>query len=252
MNELRRMAYLEALGVDSYVSRRQLPGAALTRRLLIHVTSKEPPVLKEGAGGSVLLEAGTTSKKTTRPDASSWPEVAPRVRAQTPVPAPAPDPAQGVAPVPRFSLITIVAGDWLWLEEITDMPLATEQVQLVQSMARALLRGSGDGRENVASADARVATKPEVGQFDWPMHTNRQLDLSEDAARASVVAFISRTLEKHGCRGVVLLGQSTARRVPLSELRMRAAHTASSAEILARPALKRQVWLDLQSLLGDS
>ena len=35
MNELRRMAYLDALGIDSYVSRSQLPGAALTRRLAI-------------------------------------------------------------------------------------------------------------------------------------------------------------------------------------------------------------------------
>ena len=35
MNELRRMAYLDAMGVDAYVSRGQLAGAALTRRLVI-------------------------------------------------------------------------------------------------------------------------------------------------------------------------------------------------------------------------
>ena len=40
MHELRRMAYLDALGVDSYVSRAQLPGAAATRRLAIVTASK--------------------------------------------------------------------------------------------------------------------------------------------------------------------------------------------------------------------
>ena len=35
MNELKRRAYLDALGIDTYVSRGQLGGAAPTRRLAI-------------------------------------------------------------------------------------------------------------------------------------------------------------------------------------------------------------------------
>ena len=50
MNELRRMAYLDALGIDSYVSRTQLPGAAVTRRLAILVTPAKAPVEKHSVG----------------------------------------------------------------------------------------------------------------------------------------------------------------------------------------------------------
>jgi hypothetical protein len=50
MNELRRMAYLNALGVDCYVSRTQLPGAAVTRRLAIVGTSWQI-ACRAGAGG---------------------------------------------------------------------------------------------------------------------------------------------------------------------------------------------------------
>ena len=35
MNEIRRMAYLDAMGIDAYVSRAHLPGAAVTQRLVI-------------------------------------------------------------------------------------------------------------------------------------------------------------------------------------------------------------------------
>ena len=52
MNELRRTAYLDALGIDSYVSRKQLPGAALTRRLaLAPAAGAVVPVLAGNASG---------------------------------------------------------------------------------------------------------------------------------------------------------------------------------------------------------
>lgn len=252
MNELRRMAYLEAMGVDSYVSRRQLPGAAVTRRLVIVPTRLAPPAAQQGAGSEAKQALATAAPTPLRPDLGSRPDVTPRTRAGTKDAAPGPEPAQAAEPVPQFSLSAIVAGDWLWLEELAGMPLTTEQVQLVQSMAAALLRRRGGGSENAASAVGAPAAKPEVTQFDWPIHTNRQLDLGEQAARASVAAFVSRRLEQRGCRGVVLLGQSTAQRVPVSELMIPAVRTASTVAILARPTLKRQVWQDLQPLLGDS
>jgi hypothetical protein len=157
-------------------------------------------------------------------------------------------PEQGAEPAPRFSLATIVAGDWLWLEILEDLPLATEQVQLVLSMAKALRRAATGADQDSAPAHS---TKPDVAQFDWPLHTNRQLDLGEQAARASVAAFVNRRLEQHGCRGVILLGRPAVQRVPLEGLATRAIETASSMEILAHPARKAQVWLDLQPLLCD-
>jgi len=230
MNELRRMAYLDALGIDSYVSRTQLPGAAVTRRLAI-------------AAARTAAAPGVASD-------------APGVRV-TPAPAPqqASPPLTGESlqrgtAAPRFSLVAIIAGDWLWLEELADMPLTTEQVQLVQSMAQALILHCDSSTEAVTTATPPDVARPLVEQFDWPLHTNHQLDLGAEAAQASVAGFVGRRLEQHGCRGLVLLGQSCAMRVPLQELKIHTVSTASSAQILAQPTLKRRVWHDLLPLVS--
>ncbi|MCB1706709.1 MAG: hypothetical protein KDI17_17730 [Halioglobus sp.] len=248
MNELRRMAYLDALGIDSYVSRRQLPGAAVTRRLAIVRTSAvavPPAVSVDGSSADTVAGASPVSALRAglaQPDAASTARadraVAETVQAQ---------PARADEPVPRFTLSAIVAGDWLWVEELHGMPLTTDQVRLVQAMAHALRLSVGGHSEGAAAGAPQ--SRPEVKQFEWPMHTNRQLDLGEEAARTAVVAFVSRWLEESRCRGLVLLGQACAGRVPLSQISVPVVSTVSSAEILASPALKRRVWRDLQAFL---
>jgi len=238
MNELRRMAYLDALGVDAYVSRRQLPGAAETRRLAVARpgpgqpaprTSPQPP--------SRPLAQGEL------PAAPVTPSVAPRAARVAGAAAPGADRTSASdALIPRFSLSTIVAGEWLWLEELGEMPLTVAQVQLVDAMARALSRASPSG--------AAPPGKPDTAQFDWPIHTNRQLALDEEASRAAVAGFVRRRLEQFGCAGLVLLGQACRARVPAAELDVQVVHTASTAEMLARPGLKPQVWRDLLPLLN--
>jgi hypothetical protein len=167
--------------------------------------------------------------------------------------APSPDVSPGSEPLPRFSLSVIAAGDWLWLEERDGMPLTTEQVQLVQAMAQALALGGSVGSANPRAAESIQSAKPVIAQFDWPIHNNRQLDQGEDAARTGVAAFVSRRLQEHGCRGLVLLGKSCVKRVPLAELStVTTVCTASSADILANPAIKAQVWRDLQPLRGNA
>lgn len=247
MNELRRMAYLNALGIDCYVSRTQLPGAAVTRRLAIVTTPEKTPArTRVEVGGPAKAASPMPGGGIIRPDfAAAARKVA---TASTPVP----EVLQGSEPVPRFSLSIIAVGDWLWLEERDGMPLATEQVQLVQAMARALLlSGESDSANPRVAADAVQGTKPVIAQFDWPIHNNRQLDLGEDAARTSVAAFVSRKLEEHRCRGLVLLGQPCVQRVPVGEIATVTVSTASSADILANPAIKAQVWRDLRPLRGN-
>ena len=70
MNELRRMAYLDALGVDSYVSRVQLPGAAATRRLAI-VTAPNSQQLSAGVIPEPLLSRSALVAQTARPAKAS-------------------------------------------------------------------------------------------------------------------------------------------------------------------------------------
>ena len=125
MNELRRMAYLEALGIDNYVSRGQLPGAAVTHRLAIAPRPREAAAVPARDAATAVPSVRELATPATRTRTERMPDPPPRS---------APRPAAG----PRFSLVTIVAGDWLWLEDLAGMPLATEQVQLVCAMARAL------------------------------------------------------------------------------------------------------------------
>ena len=242
MNELRRMAYLEAMGIPGYVSRSQLPGAATTRRLT--VVSSRPC---EPAGMPIPTEAiapGPAEIPVPRVDS------VPRTAARAAVSAGLVSPAE----VPHFSLAAVVSGGWLWLEELDGMPLAREQVQLVQAMARALERVTGQASaippDAARPSAARPnAARPEVALFDWPIHNNRQLDQGEDAARAGVAGFVGRKLEQFQCRGLVLLGPACASRLPLERLDgVLVGSTVSSASMLAEPGLKKQAWLDLQSL----
>ncbi len=249
MNELRRMAYLDALQIDCYVSRTQLPGAALTRRLAIVRT----PVEEAGATDTLgALTAPGGALPARQPAGFTRPDFGLDQRPKSAVVEPRREVSRDGEPVPRFSLSAIVAGQWLWLEELDGSALATAQVQLVQAMAQALLRSRGAGTDNTGPVSATSAARPDIAQFDWPLHSNRQLDQGEGAARASVAAFVGRRLEQCGCRGLVLLGQACSRRVSLSQVAVPAVSVASSAEILADPALKRKVWRDLQPLLQAS
>ena len=249
MNELRRMAYLDALGIDSYVSRAQLPGAAVTQRLVIVAQPARTAPEKGGVDLADTVSLDTPRATPASPAAKEGftrPDFGLGVAGPSAAAEPVREQSPANEPPPRFTLSAIIAGEWLWLEELDGMPLTTNQVQLVQSMTLALGRENA-GNNGGAAAAAQVG-RPEVAQFDWPMHNNRQLDQGEEAARASVAAFINRKLEQRGCRGLILLGQACAQRVPLPQLQVATVCTLSSAEILANPMLKRQVWQDLQPL----
>ncbi len=227
MNERSRNAYLDAMGIDTYVARAQLPGAApgLVRPVIPRAPAPASPV----SPTSLLREVIPAPASVTPA----------RVAAEsTPAAMEASDQRRPPDPVARFSLGAVVAGQLLWLEELQDGPLSAQQVQLVQGMARAL--GAGD-------------EKPEVSQFDWPMHNNQQLDLGTSAASAALAGFIGRKLEQQTCRGVVLLGEQCRLRVPLDQLGTATlVATVSTAEMLLEPRCKKQAWRDLQALRGQA
>ena len=227
MNEVSRSAYLEAMGIDTYVARMRLPGAAasLPRAVLPRAPDPAPPamptsLLRDAVPGPAGLTATRDSAVPSQPAMESG------------------DHRPSGGAVTRFSLAAIVAGRLLWLEELQDNPLSAEQVQLVQGMARAL--GAGD-------------EKPEVSRFDWPIHNNQQLDLGESAASAALAGFIGRKLEQQTCLGVVLLGEQCRQRVPCDQLgTATVVNTVSTAEMLLEPLRKRQAWRDLLPLRGQA
>ena len=235
MNELKRLAYLQALGIDGYVSRGQLPGAAVTRRLaIVPARSAAQPVVEQ-------------SRESASPGRRSQTPAIEMPRVETAAAAPV---ATAVEPRPardkqalRFSLAAVTCGGWLWLEELDGEPFSPRQLQLVQSMAEALARLEGISE---AGRGPAADTGPLLTQFDWPMHNNLQLDLGEEAARSSVAAFIQRKLEQGECSGLILLGQGCEARVPLDQLDCaRLVRTLSTARMLREPLLKRQAWQDL-------
>ena len=249
MNELRRLAYLEAMGTDAYISRTQLPGAGFTRRLAI-VRAQPVAELRASQPAAVLPEVAPAAK-----DLPNFPKVETSSSGSTtPVTEVAqPHPSAG-EPLLQFSLAALVAGDWLWLEELPGIPLAREQVQLIQAMATVLSFGSDATQPGAArpSAARPSAAPPQQAQFNWPIHTNQQLDLGPEAARSAVAGFIRRKLEQHGCRGLILLGRACLARVPLDQLECpELVQTVSTADMLKNPALKKQAWLDLRPLVAS-
>jgi len=233
VNELQRLSYLDAMGVDVHVSRGQLPGAAPTRRLALlrqPVGSPSDPVPPASAPEALAGMASLPSLEEAQPRR----------------PAPVGQPARsrpGPVDVPRFSLAAIVAGDWLWLEDLGGAPLAREQVWLVRSMAHALrVKMSAPGERPAGQVQAQVA------QFDWPIHNNQQLDSGIEAAHSAVSGFLGRKFREHGCSAVVLLGHAVTDWVPQEQLPGQVVRTAGTLDMLQRPAIKRDVWLELVKL----
>ena len=243
VNDRQRSTYLDAIGIDRYVSRFQLPGAALSRRPLPVSSGGLAPLADDSAAPAIPLPQGQPESVSSRKPALEMP-LEQRLPARREPPRQAAPAAAEL--MPRFSLATIVAGNWLWVEELEGMPLAREQVQVVQAMANALQR-VGKGPFNGDPTQARQA---DIAQFDWPMHNNQQLDLGADAARAALGSFLTRRLAQDGL-GLVLLGQAAAARVTLGELDCH--HISlphSSADLLARPELKKHAWSVLRTIPG--
>lgn len=236
MNELRRMVYLDALGLDSYVSRGQQPGAAPTRRLALvrspDIAPQQPPEpvpATEVPQGPAALrrEMATPSAGTSRPAIE---RETPRERAAAPS-------------VTRLSISILAAGQWLWLESLGDMPLMQEQVWLVESMANAL------GVAMKHSPSERRPGGPTVMRFDWPMHNNPQLDSGDEAARASLTGFLQRQQQEHAARALILLGESCRGWIESGALEIPCVTTLSTRELLDNPRAKEQAWKDLTALL---
>lgn len=231
--ELKRSEYLSAMGIDSYVSRRPLPGAMESRRMVVLPSrAGEDATSRTEAGPSALKSAGAAGGQAR---GRHGPDSADPVAELT-----LQGSAAASASADRFSLAAIVAGGFLWIEELQDMPLARDQTRLVMAMARALGESGSSGDE----------PGPDITQFNWPIHNNAQLDQGEEAARAALVGFISRKLNQHRCQGLIVLGKACADRIPVEELPPLASGTLpATIDMLRKPHLKKEAWGALSGML---
>ena len=224
MNELNRMRYLQAIGIDTYVSRSQLPGALPTRRLAL-VARQAPSI-----SAPQRQEAPAKSHPGQMPQMDIPERKRPEPKAEAPSVRPVP-----TSPAVRFSLAAIFCGGIAWVESLGERPLAKEQVQLIRAMARAV-HGSAD--------------TPKVAQFDWPVHNNPQLDQGKDAASAALTAFILRHIDEQKCRALVVLGDDATDLFTGAETGgLSRIETCSTVQMIEQPGHKRRVWADLQPLV---
>ena len=226
--ELRRLRYLQALGIPAVVSRYDLPGARPTRRLGLRPGSASRPVAAPAAdsAAAVRRQLRDGPRDTPRDGGGPAPAASP---ATTPVP-----PAAGAAAAVRFSLTAVITGARLWLEDLAGEALAREQVQLMTAIGRAL------DHPQVDRSPARVA------QFDWPLLDNPQLDLGAEEARAALVSFICRQVEDQACRAVVCCGDAARERLQGADLPVPLLQLPGSRELLDAPQRKRELWQTLR------
>lgn len=212
-HELHKLACLDALGLQLLVAKKPLPGAAPSApRLYIAPASAPAP-----------------AAPVPRLDARSKPSSpAPGPRAQ------ATDAQAQDIGVPRFHLAAVVAGGCLWLEPLAGPELEQEPLQLIRAMAFAL---------------GRKQETPQVTRFDWPLHSNRQLDLSAGAAAAALTGFVLRQVQERQCRALVLLGRAAGEHLLQPELDgVPIVLLPATEELLAHPQRKREAWQALAAL----
>lgn len=229
MHELRRLAYLDAMGVNAFVSRRQLPGAAQTRRVALAVEVAEPRPAAPPIERVDLPDLDTPTRPARAPAAQ--PRTAPNATASP----------------ERFTLATVLAGQWLWLEDIGDNPLGQEQVRLIHCIARALTVA---GSPPAPGQGLPESPAPDVALFRWPIHTNDQFDLGPESAQVSLSSFVARRLQQSRCQGLVCLGSGSASRLAPGQFDVPLITIRSTVEMLSDPALKPVVWQQLAPLVA--
>jgi len=211
--ELRRRQYLDVLGVNTYVSRYQLPGAAPSSP--VAMVAATPSLPEAAAPAEAQLQDIPLQAAESHPPAATA-EIKP------------------VNVAEKFTLGVVFAGGWLWLDDLAGASLGSEYQHLFNGLLFAL------GRKEQALSSY---------QFNWPVHQSQQLDLGAEAAREAVAGFIGRLLASSPCEGLVLMGASTSARVDAAQLGLKKTiHTVSAQQMLAEPSLKKIAWQDLQPL----
>jgi hypothetical protein len=207
----RRAVILDAMGILLLSSRRDLPGAAPSRRVTLAPRQPQAPAAEPEPAAIAAAGAATAAA----------------------APAAVRSPASRTPVVESLHLATLLIGDWLWIEDLGELPLAREQVALVRAMALAC---------------GLPAAAPAVRPFRWPAHDNPQLDRGPAAAASALRAFLRRVCEEEAVSRLCLLGTAAAERIAGLSLPLSAHMLPSTREMLAAPQRKRDAWATLRPL----
>ena len=209
--EMARRKALEAMGIDVYVSRFDLPGAAPAVRQ--RVESSNPPVVPDHSSetGALAVETATGGNKTP----ASTPATSAPVRERS----------EAV----RFSMLLASAGPFLWIEQLSDGLIRQDQLALINAMARAI------------SPQASIRQQ----QFDWPMRGGSAVASDAESAKQALQGLIQRMAREVNAKRVVVMGTCPF----LSDrIAQSAVVIPSTLAMLSNASLKREAWQALKPL----
>jgi hypothetical protein len=245
VNEIQRLAYLDVLGIDSYISRSQLPAAAPSRRLRVVRPAQARPAAQklvpapasapEQLAASAHRAARAAGPGTDIPATSQPLDTAPTASTAKLAPEIDVEHTAVVEPPPIFSVSACYLGGRYWLDEVPRArELGDDYLVLLQGICIALDLDPGSAV---------------LDRFDWPMHHNRQLDQGQEAARHGFEGFIRARLEQRQVSGIVLLGEPEGGWFDASVFSgLQMLTTVSAWRMLKQPELKNVAWRDLKSL----
>lgn len=233
MREPWRSAYLKSMGVDIYVARRPLAGAAPsiaplwdTAAVVRRGTTPEPHVRVEP---EAVAPAQPPSAKALRglPEGLDLDGGAPPAVAAEPVARAA------TTAVPRFVLQVVRSAGVLLLDE---GPARNSDRNAYRQFIMNLLVALG-----------RRPADVEIDRFGWPMVTNPSVDQSEQAARESLSASIERRCDEGSCDIIVLLGPTAQQWVQTQRPALKG---ESAWACIGDGSAKRALWQQLATQLA--
>ena len=217
------------MGIDNWVSRAALPGAAPSRRR--RVVRRVAPTT--GPGASSVPPAAVKSVNVGGIAAEIALEIAPEIEPEI-----ASEPEQTASsntPAVMFSAAVVFLGGWYWIDEVPrGRETGADYSQLLQAIATAL---------NLPQE------APRLERFDWPLPSANRLDPGLETARHSFEGFMRGRLERQPVEGVILLGSAACEWLNLDMFAgLRQVQTVSAWSMLRQQASKAKAWQDLRVL----
>jgi hypothetical protein len=219
-NEGRRQAYLAALGIPLWASRRELPGALPASPLEV-----VPYVAAEEVGRFEVVPEPVESAAPPVPTTSAPPIPAPRV-AEAPAPASTPPPPAAEAlQFPKFVCrVQALAPGYSAVVSLGDAPdLAAAEHRLLANIAQAL------GGEAVST--------PPCEHLRWPLNRNPTLDHSTGA----MIEWLAHALRLSNSHCLVF-GEELAGYVRTALPQINVTAAPGLAELLQSPSAKSGLW----------
>ena len=249
VNELQRLEYLKAMGVDAYVPRLQLPGALASKLCAVpHIEEPVPAEFVAASLHSMPAEKVPFAAKGHAAAAHALFVDDHDNRVRKPVAASTMAPAeiqQTSQDAPQFSLSIVRASNLLIIDAGLEGHVNPQDyLQLLHNMLFAL----GAGKQQLS-----------IDAFVWPMNKNNQIDQGEIAARQTLGAFLAKQAEQMSKRYFLVMGDLACRYVsrdplPVGEfvkygqLDVQLIRTQSASQMLTEPRVKLEVWRDLGPL----